>query len=141
MLRTVSDLTVFVFGLMAMLVGLLGLISPETILNLMNFTVLDRSTRQDGDYTIVFLLCSSMASFNMGIYYLLAAWNQWTKFYQFTVIFRLVTVTVFTLAIKNGHAPRGFIGVAMWELAGALITGAALCYEANSRGNKIKRTL
>ncbi|CAF3909106.1 unnamed protein product [Adineta steineri] len=141
MLRTVPDWTIFIFGLLAILVGLLGLISPETILNLMNFIVLDRSTRQNGDYTIAFLLCSSMASLNMGIYYLLAAWNQWTKFYQFTVVFRLVTVTVFILAIKNGHAPGGFIGVAIWELIGALTTGAALWYEANSRRNKIKQRL
>jgi hypothetical protein len=140
MVRTVSDLTVFIFGLMAILVGLLGLISPETILKLMNFVVLDRSTRQDGDYTIAFVLSSSMASLNMGIYYLLAAWNQWTKFYQFTVVFRLATVGVFILAIKNGHAPRGFISVAIWELVGSLATGLALWYEANGRRNKIKRT-
>ncbi len=139
MIRTISDWSIFVFGLMAILVGLLGIISPETILNLMNFIVLDRSIRQDGDYTIAFLICSSMASFNMGIYYVLAAWNQWTKFYQFTVIFRLVTVTTFILAIKNGHAPVGFIGVVMWELVGALITGAALWYETNNRRYKIKR--
>ncbi len=141
MLRTASDLTVFMFGVMAILAGLIGLISPETMLSLMNFIVIDRSTRLDGDYTIVFLLSSSMASLNMGIYYLLAAWNQWTKFYQFTVVFRLVTVVVFILAIYNGHAPKGFIGIAMWEFVGALITGAALWFEVNSSRNKIKRTL
>ncbi|UJR34726.1 hypothetical protein I4U23_027503 [Adineta vaga] len=122
MLNNISDLTIFIFGLMAILAGLLGLTSPETILNLMNFRVIDRSKRQDGDYTIVFLTCSSMASFNMGVYYLVAAWNQWTTFYQFTIVFRLITVTIFILAVKNGHAPRGLIGVAMWELMGALIT-------------------
>jgi hypothetical protein len=58
---------------MAILAGLLGLTSPETILNLMNFIVPDRSTHQDGDYTIAFLLCPSMASLNMDVYYLLAA--------------------------------------------------------------------
>ncbi|CAF1591747.1 unnamed protein product [Rotaria sp. Silwood1] len=140
MIRTISDLTIFIFGLMAIIVGLLGLMSPETILSQMNFIVLDRSTRQNGDYTIAFLLCSSMASLNMGIYYLLAAWNQWTKFYQFTVVFRLLTVTMFSLAIKNGHAPEGFIGVVIWELLGALITGTALWYDANTRVNKVNRT-
>jgi hypothetical protein len=76
MIRTISDLTVFTFGLMTMLIGLIGLIQPETILKLMNFIVLDRSKRADGDHTITFLISSSVASFNMGIYYLLAAWNQ-----------------------------------------------------------------
>lgn len=140
MLRTVSDLTIFVFGLLAILAGLIGLTSPETMLSLMNFIVLQRSKREDGDYTIAFLTSSSMASLNMGIYYLLAAWNQWTKFYQFTVVFRLLTVVVFALAIWNAHAPIGFIGVIIWELLGALITGAALWFEANRSQNKMKRT-
>lgn len=136
MLRTVSDLTMFVFGLMAVLAGLIGLMSPESMLRLMNLTVLQQSTRQEGDYTIAFLLASSVASFNMGIYYLLAAWNQWRQFYRFTVAFRLVTVVVFIFAIKNGHAPGGFLSVAVWELMGALMTGLALWYEANDRRNK-----
>lgn len=141
MIRTISDLTIFVFGLMAILVGLLGLISPETILKTMNFIILDRSVRENGDYTIAFLLSSSVASFNMGIYYLLAAWNQWTKFYYFTVIFRLVTVTVFILAVMNDQAPKGFISVAIWELAGAIITGIALWFETNGNQKKTKRAL
>lgn len=141
MLRTVSDLTIFVFGLMAIVIGLVGLISPEIILSLMNFIVLERQTRQDGDYTIAFLISSSMASLNMGIYYLLAAWNRWKKFYQFTVVFRMLTVVVFILAIHKGYAPIGFISVVIWELLGALITGAALYFEANGNKDKIKRTL
>jgi hypothetical protein len=45
------------------------------------------------------------------------------------VPFRAVTFTVFTLAVVNGVAPAGFIGVAVWELAGAVLTGLALVYE------------
>ena len=140
MFRTASDLTIFAFGLMAILAGLIGLTTPETMLNRMNFVVVDRSVRQDGDYTIAFLLASSMASLNMGIYYVLAAWNQWTKFYQFTVVFRLITAVVFSLAVNNGHAPKGFLGIAMWESIGALITGAALWFEANRSRNTMKKT-
>ena len=60
---------------MAILAGLLGLTSPETMLKLMSFPILDRSTRQDGDYT---------------------------------------------------NAPGSFIGIAIWDLLGVLITRAAL---------------
>ena len=141
MVRTVSDWTIFVFGLMAISAGLLGLMSPETMLKLMSFPILDRSSRQDGDFTTTFLVCSSMASFNMGIYYLLAAWYQWKKFYQSTVVFRLITVVVFIVSIKNGHAPRSFIGVALWELLGALTTGASLWYEGiSNRVSKKKQS-
>lgn len=75
----------------------------------------------------------------MGIYYLLAAWNQWREFYKFTVVFRLVTVVVFFLAVINDHAPNGFIGIAVWELLGAFVTGITLWYDSNRRKNIIKQ--
>ncbi|CAF1305613.1 unnamed protein product [Adineta ricciae] len=141
MLQSTSDITILIFGLTAIVTGLLGLTSPEIMLHLMNFSVIDRSTRQDGDYTLAFLTCSSVASLNMGVYYLVAVWTQWIKFYQFTVIFRLVTVTVLMLAVKNGHAPTGLVGVVIWELIGALTTAAALWHDAkNRRRNEMKKT-
>jgi len=139
MSRTGADLTIFVFGLMAIIAGLIGLVSPELMLRLMNVPILDRTLRQQGDYTIVLLLASSVASLNMGIYYLLAAWNQWREFYKFTVVFRLVTVVVFFLAVINDHAPNGSIGIAVWELLGAFVTGITLWYDSNRRKNIIKQ--
>ena len=62
MLQSISDITILIFGLT----------SSETMLHLMNFSVIDRSTRQDGDYTLAFLTCSSMGSLNMGVYYSVA---------------------------------------------------------------------
>jgi hypothetical protein len=67
-----------------------------------------------------------MASFNMGIYYILAVFSDFKPFYRWTVPFRVLTFTVFSLAILSGLAPAGFVGVAVWELAGALLTGLAL---------------
>jgi len=90
--------------------------------------VLDRSVRVAGDYTLVFLIASSMASFNIGAYYILAALNDMKQFYKWTVPFRCVTPTVFTIAVLSGLAPVRFLGVAAWELAGAIATGLALWY-------------
>jgi hypothetical protein len=81
----------FVFGVLALLLGLAGLIRPELLLSLLGFSVLDRAARAAGDYTIVFMTASSMASFNLGVYYILAALNDMKKFYFWTVPFRLVT--------------------------------------------------
>jgi hypothetical protein len=128
-IRDASGWTMFVFGVLALLLGLLGLIRPELLLSILGFTVLDRAARAAGDYTLVFMIASSMASFNIGVYYILAVLNNVKQFYTWTVPFRCVTFTVFTIAVLTGLAPVRFIGVGLWELAGAAATGIALWQE------------
>lgn len=128
-LRNPSSWTMFIFGILAVALGLIGIIRPENTLSLLNFEIIDRTQRASGDYSLVFLVASSMASVNMGVYYVLAALNNWKPFFGWTIPFRVVTFTVFTLTVINGIAPMGFIGVGIWELVGAIATGAALLYE------------
>jgi len=128
-IRDASGWTMFIFGVLALLLGFLGLIRPELLLSILGFTVLDRGARVAGDYTLVFMIASSMASFNIGAYYILAALNDLKPFYKWTVPFRCVTPVVFTIAVLTGLAPVRFLGVAAWELAGAMATGLALWYE------------
>jgi hypothetical protein len=120
----------FIFGMLAFLLGLLGLIRPEILLTILGFTVIDRTARVAGDYTLVFMIASSMASFNIGIYYMLAALSDMKQFYKWTVPFRCVTFLVFTTAVLTGLAPARFLGVALWELTGAIATGLALRNES-----------
>ncbi|WP_308639825.1 hypothetical protein [Paenibacillus silvisoli] len=127
--RDASGWTMFIFGALAFLLGSAGLINADILLQLLGFEVIDRSTRAPGDYTLVFMTASSMASFNMGAYYMLAALKNVKSFYYWTVPFRLVTCTVFTLAAINEIAPMRFIGVGVWEGIGALATGLALFME------------
>ncbi|MBG0816130.1 hypothetical protein HS045_18430 [Planomonospora sp. ID82291] len=117
-----------VFGLLAFLLGLLGLVSPGTTLEMLGFEVL--RTRAPGDYTLVYMAASSMAAVNMGVYYMLASAVDFRPFFFWTVPFRLVTFTVFTALVVTGEAPAKFLGVGLWEGAGALITGAALWWES-----------
>jgi hypothetical protein len=133
-IRNASGWTIFIFGSLALLLGLVGLIRPEILLSLLGFTVIDRAARAAGDYTLVFMTASSMASFNMGVYYVLAATNDFRKFYGWTVPFRLLTFTVFTLVVVTGLAPIRFLGVGIWEGLGAAATGLALYLE--QRGKK-----
>jgi hypothetical protein len=125
-IRDTSGWTIFIFGLLALLFGLIGLIRPELILSLLGFVVPDRATRVAGDYTIVFTIASSMASFNVGVYYILASLNDVKQFYKWTIPFRCLTFVIFTLAVATQLAPARFIGIGAWELAGAVATGFAL---------------
>ncbi|MGC4876938.1 hypothetical protein ACLQ26_11870 [Micromonospora sp. DT43] len=122
--RSVAGWTVAVFGVLALVMGAVGLLWPEAQLRLLGFEV--PATRGAGDYTGTFLLASSMASFNMGVYYLLATVTEWRAFYRFTVVFRLVTFTVFSVAVLADIAPDRFFGVAAWEGLGALATAIGL---------------
>lgn len=125
-IRDASGWTMFIFGSLALLLGLLGLIRPEFLISILGFDVLDRSSRTAGDYTLVFIIASSMASFNMGVYYIFAALNDFKPFYKWTVPFRGLTFLVFTTVALTGLAPARFILVGVWELAGAIATGLAL---------------
>ena len=128
-IRSASGWTMFIFGVLAFLLGLLGLLRPEAVLSLLGFTVLDRTARAAGDYTLVFVIAASMASFNMGVYYILASFNDMKQFSGWTVPFRLVTFTVFTITALTHLAPTRFILVGAWEGLGALATGLALYFE------------
>ena len=125
-IRDASGWTIFIFGALALLLGFLGLIRPEVLLSLLGFHVVDRAARAAGDYSLVFMTAASMASFNIGVYYVLAALNNMKQFYQWTVPFRFVTFVVFTIAVLTNLAPARFIGVGAWELTGAIATGLAL---------------
>jgi hypothetical protein len=135
-IRDASGWTVFIFGSLAFLLGLAGLIRPEILLSILGFEVVARAQRAASDYTIVFMTASSMASFNMGIYYVLASINDVKAFYRWTVPFRVVTFVVFTTTVIAGIAPVPFLGVGIWELLGAFSTGIALYVE----DQKIKNT-
>ncbi|MFY1634706.1 hypothetical protein ACN27F_15745 [Solwaraspora sp. WMMB335] len=126
---SISGWTVAVFGAMALLLGTVGLVQPDVLLTMLGFEVVPADVRGAGDYTRTFMAASSMASFNMGVYYLLAAITQWRSFYTFSVLFRLVTTIVFTALVIGEVAPTRFLGVALWEGFGALVTGAALLVE------------
>ncbi|MFE9654020.1 hypothetical protein [Micromonospora sp. NPDC006431] len=126
--RSGAGWTITVFGVLALLLGALGLIWPEAQLRMLGFEV--PAERAPGDYTGTFLTASSMASFNMGVYYLLAVATEWRPFYRFTVWFRLVTFTVFSIAVLSDVAPDRFFGVAAWEGLGAVATAVGLRWDA-----------
>ncbi|MET7748588.1 hypothetical protein [Micromonospora sp. NPDC005367] len=130
--RSVAGWTIAVFGVLALIMGGVGLLWPETMLSSLGFGV--PTTRAPGDHTGTFLMASSMASFNMGVYYLLATATEWRVFYRFTVVFRLVTFTVFSIAVLADIAPGRFFGVAAWEGVGALATAAGLWWDARRAG-------
>ena len=112
--------SIFVFGLIALSLGVVGLVSPELLIAAMRVPAPDPGP---------FVRTSAMAATNMGVYYVLAASSNTRQFFAWTVPFRVLTFTVFSGMVVLGGAPAGLLGVAAWELVGALCTGIALWYE------------
>lgn len=100
--------TIAVFGALALLLGAAGLLAPQIVLALLGFATVPAAERAAFDYTTVFLMASSMASVNMGVYYLLAAFTGMRQFFGWTVPFRILTFCVFSLAVVSGYAPPRF---------------------------------
>ena len=125
-IRDTAGWTMLVFGVLALLFGLLGLLRTQLFLSILGFPVLDRAARVIGDYTLVFMIASSIASFDIGAYYVLAALYDLKLLYKWTVPFRCLTFVVFTTAVITRLAPPRFVLVGAWELAGAMATYFAL---------------
>lgn len=125
--QNISRWTIFIFGFLAFILGISGLKDPKNLLKQMGFKAVD--DRSEHDYTEVFVTTSSMASTNMGIYYMLAAIFNVRRFFSWTVPFRVLTFSVFSTAVLKKKAPPRFLMVAVWELTGALLTGWALWRE------------
>ena len=94
--RSPAGWTMAVFGALAAVMGVVGLLAPDVLLDVMGFTPVAEAGRAEGDHTLVFVTASSMAALNMGVYYVLAALADWRPFFRWTVPFRLLTCTVFT---------------------------------------------
>lgn len=127
--RSIPGWTVAGFGATAAVLGAVGLIFPDALLGVLGFESAPPGGRPASDHTRTFLAASSMASLNMGVYYLVAAVTEWRPFFVFSVAFRMLTCGVFTLLVLVDVAPARFLGVALWEGGGALITAAAIWHE------------
>jgi len=50
----------FIFGVLALILGLVGFLRPETLLTLLGFDVIERTHRIAGDCTLTFMVASSL---------------------------------------------------------------------------------
>jgi hypothetical protein len=125
--RSASGWTVSVFGVLALLLGILGVVSPDIQFGMKGFEILEK--RAPGDYTPAVVATTSIAAINMGILYVLGVAKEWPWFIPFTVGARLLMCVGFVLLIVAGRAPNAFIGAALWEGLGATITVIAMLWD------------
>ncbi|MEP7133565.1 MAG: hypothetical protein ABI904_01410 [Chloroflexota bacterium] len=114
----VAALTMMIFGVLIVGMGMTGLMVPHFLLAMLGFS--------SSPTTQIFVMASSQASLAMGLYYILAAVHETRLFFQWSVPMRIFNFMVFTSMVLLGIAPSQWLLVAGLELAGALATGMAL---------------
>lgn len=112
--------TVAGFGVMTILMGLTGLLSPQTLLDILGFDLAQTRT---------FVMASSQASIAVGSYYVLSAFQENRGFFAATCYIRLANTLVFSAMVITGAAPLGWLMVAAYEVLGAAVTTVAFQYE------------
>ena len=107
-----SALPIAVFGVTALLAGLSSLLSPSLSLQFLQLPLA----------ALPSLYGNGVASTAMGIYYLLAAYQENKAFFIATVPVRFMTTVVFWTRSQWRTA-------AIWEGTGAALTAVALLWE------------
>ena len=114
------------FGVMALLLGMVGILRPELVLLQLGLGAAERAGHH---YTLVLFLASSVLSLIMGGYNILGAFNNLERYDPWTVPFRGLAFTVFTIGVLIHLAPARFMLVAARELVGAVAAGVAVYYQ------------
>ncbi len=120
--RSIPGWTVYVLGAIALSMGVLGLISPSTQLEMMGFERL--AERAPGDYTPAVLAITSLAAVNTATLYMVASVMEWRGFLAWAVVARLVMGTGLSMLVLAGVGPKAFVGAAGWEAIGAALIAA-----------------
>jgi hypothetical protein len=104
--------------------GIFGLISPARQRKMTGLE--EPAERGPGDHTPVLMTTTSMASVNTGFIYMLGIAMGWRNFPAWTIAARSFMCAGFLVLIRRRTAPKSYMSAAIWEGAGAAITGAAM---------------
>lgn len=111
-----SALSVFVFGLYDLVLGIILLVTPNVLLGLIGFP----STAE------VWIRIVGMVILFLGIFYILASRNEMTQFLQWTVYIRLSVILFLAAFVLLNFALPQLILIGAVDLLGAIWTGLAL---------------
>jgi hypothetical protein len=107
--------------------GVFGLVNPTKQRSMAGLEEPDE--RGPGDHTPALMTTTSMAAVNTGLVYMLGVATGWRRFPAWTIAAHSFMCAGFLVLIHRRIAPKSFMGAAIWEGAGAAITGAAMVWD------------
>jgi hypothetical protein len=124
-----ADWSVVIFGMLALIMGFIGVFSPATQFSMMGWQ-LSLETRASNDHTPAVMAITSTAAVNMGILYIVGTCMRWESFPVWTIFARALMGTSLAILVALGRAPAdAFVGAAIWEATGAIITTVAIWWD------------
>lgn len=126
-----SCLSMILFGITALLVGIVTIISPITMINQM-FGSTTQNLKQDKVHEtqlIVTITLSGIAASAMGVYYLYLSYHKIDSFFRITVIFRLFVTVPIMIYLAFTYELSYLYNTAAWEGIGAILTFISIKYD------------
>ncbi|WP_434453503.1 hypothetical protein [Lentzea sp. E54] len=118
--------TVGAAGAIALGLGVMGLLNQDAQMAAVG---LDPGDYPEDDPLRVTMTSSSVAALNTGALYVLGVAKGWSWFPAVTVATRSAQAIGFLSMIAQGKAPTSYLGAAVWEAAGAVITAGAIWWD------------
>jgi hypothetical protein len=123
--HSVAGWTVGAAGLIALTMGVVGLVAPESQRRALGLA----DPAAGGEHLTAVLASTSAASVNNGLLYVLAVAKGWSWFPGYTVVARVLMGTGLAVRVATGRAPRSFAAAAVWEGLGAALTAGAIWWD------------
>lgn len=111
---TITGWVLLVFGSIALIAGLLGVINPGI------------GSNPDGPVAAAFMFSISLSAICNGVLHLMAVMSGWTKFPYYAITARMILFAGYTALVISGDAPASFKGGAVFEVAGAVIIAISI---------------
>jgi len=121
--HTKAGWTVGAAGLIAVTLGVIGLVSQDSQLRALG---VDPGRIPADDPLRITLTSSSVASINNGAAFVLGVAKAWPWFPHFTIATRSAQAIGFLAKIATGRAPKSHMSAVIWEAGGAAITAGAI---------------
>jgi hypothetical protein len=119
-----ATVSIYVFGVYAMIAGLGFLLIPDVMLPLFGLS----------ETTEVWVRVVGLFAFFVGGYYLIAASNNLIPFYRATVLFRLPFAVGLFILVLQGFSGPGLVIIGVLDILGAAWTWWALRSESSVEG-------
>ena len=123
-----SCLAMAVFGCTALLLGLVTILYPDYMIDILGLSKDDTAGLRSA------IALNGIASTNMGAYYLYMVYHKVVPFFKVTVIFRLMVTVPVILYWYFVNGQDSFLSIAAWEGLGALWVFGALRYDESRLG-------
>ncbi len=120
-----ATISIFVFGVYAMLAGLGFIFIPNVLLSLFGLPATNE----------VWIRVVGLLAFFVGGYYLVAARNDLIPYYQASVVFRIPFASGLFLFVLLGYSKPGLAIIGVVDILGAVWTWWGLRSEASVKGN------